>query len=191
MRSLGRSYVWWPGMDAAIERRVQTCPQCQQNRQSPPEASLHPWEWPNRSWSQVHLDFAGPFMGRMFLLAVDARSKWLEACPLTTTTSLAAIEKMRQMFANHGLPETIVTDNGPSFTSSEFREYMKEKGVVLVNTAPYHPASNGLAERAVQTFKEGMKKMQSEGGSLEASLAWFLLATEPPLRPRQGCLRLS
>ena len=176
MRSLGRSYVWWPGKDAAIERRVQTCPQCQQSRKSPPEAPLHPWEWPNRPWSGVHLDFAGPFMRGMFLLAVDAHSKWLEACPMTTTTSLATIEKMRQLFATHGLPETIVTNNGPSFTSSEFREYMRENGVVLVNTAPYHPASNGPAERAVQTFKEGMKKMQSEGGSLEARLALFLFS---------------
>ena len=95
---------------------------------------------------------------------------------MTTTSSLATIEKMRQMFATYGLRETIVTDNGPSFTSSEFREYMKENGVVLVNPAPYHPASNGLAERAVQTFKEGMKKMQSEGGRLEARFARFLFS---------------
>ena len=68
-------------------------------------------------------------------------------------TSQATIEKLQQLFATHGLPETIVTDNESAFTSTEFKQYMEANGIAHLCTAPYHPASNGLAERAAQISK--------------------------------------
>ena len=79
---------------------------------------------------------------------------------------------MRSTFANFGIPETLVTDNGTNFTSVEFEELLKSNGICHTQTAPYHPASNGLTKRAVQTFKSGMKKLTS--GTLEARVAIFL-----------------
>ena len=111
-------------------------------------------------------------MGAMFLILVDAHSKWLDIHIVNSATSLATIEKMRSTFATHGLPEVLVTDNGSVFTSAEFADFAKQNGIRHVFSAPYHPASNGLAERAVQTFKEGMRK--SRPGSLETRLARFL-----------------
>ena len=64
MKALARSMVWWPGIDADLETKVKQCAACQANRKSPPEAPLHPWEWPSKPWSRLHVDFAGPFMGR-------------------------------------------------------------------------------------------------------------------------------
>ena len=61
------------------------------------------------------------------------------------------------VFTTHGLPHKVVSDNGLSFTSEDFRAYMSNNGIFHVTTAPYHPASNGLVERAVQTFKRGFK----------------------------------
>ena len=72
-------------------------------------------------------------------------------------TSEATVKKCRETFATHGLPEVVVTDNGSSFTSEEFDTFMKPNGIKLIHSAPYHPASNGLAENAVKTFKNGMK----------------------------------
>ena len=72
--------------------------------------------------------------------------------------SSKTIEKLRITFANYGLPRKVVTDNGSSFTSEEFRTFMSENGIVHITSAPYHPSSNGLAERAVQTFKNGIKR---------------------------------
>ena len=86
--------------------------------------------------------------------------------------SEATIKALRPILANHGLPELIVSDNGTSFTSSEFQEFTKRNGIRHITTAPYHPATNGLAERAVQTLKEGRKK--SANGDLETRLAQFL-----------------
>ena len=78
------------------------------------------------------------------------------------------------MFSIHGLPEVLVTDNDTAFTSSEFVEFMKRNGVRHVKSAPYHPASNGMAERAVQTFKETMRKQSKD--SLNTRIAHFLFS---------------
>ena len=59
MKALARCYIWWPKVDSAIEDVVKHC----QSRPSPPVAPLHPWEWPSKHWSRLHLDFAGPFLG--------------------------------------------------------------------------------------------------------------------------------
>ena len=90
----------------------------------------------------------------MFLIVIDAYSKWLEVHCMKSTTSNATIEKLREIFATHGLPAILVSDNGSNFTSSEFKEFMKRNGIKHIKVTPYHPASNGLAERAVRVFKK-------------------------------------
>ena len=108
-------------------------------------------------------------MGRTFLILVDAHSKWLEVVPVSTPSSQQAIKALRHIFSTHGLPEVLVADNGSAFTSMDFATFVKRNGFRHIRCAPYHPASNinGLAERAVQTFKEAMKKMVTEGGGGE------------------------
>ena len=172
MKALARSYLWWPGIDADIEQMVKTCIVCQQSRPSPAPAPLHPWEWPSQPWSRVHLDFAGPFMGKMFLIIIDAHSKWLDVHIMPSITSVQTIEKLRITFSIHGLPRKVVTDNGPSFVSEQFKSFMSDNGIVHVTTAPYHPASNGLAERAVQTVKNGLKR--TPGTTVQEKLSKFL-----------------
>ena len=108
----------------------------------------------------------------MFLIIVDVHSKWIEAFPMSTLTSEATIEKLRIAFSTHGLPEMVVTDNGSNFGSKEFKAFLKQNGIRHIKTAPYHPSSNGLPERTVQTFKEGMKKLKD--GSLETRVSRFL-----------------
>ena len=153
-------YVWWPGIDRDVDRCVRQCVTCQKSRPEPPEAPLHSWSWPTRPWAQLHLDYAGPVEGKMVLVMIDAHSKWIEAVPTTTATSAAVIEVCRERFAQFGLPETVVTDNGSCFVSSEFEAFLKRNGIQHVTTAPYHPASNRLAERAVQIVKAGLKRNQ-------------------------------
>ena len=172
IKALARSYVWWPNMEKELESKVKECEECQAARKLPPQAPLHIWDWPERPWSRLHADYAGPFMGKMFLVVVDAHSKWIEAKVVDSATSQHTIQLMRTMFATHGLPELLVTDNGSVFTSSEFEDFMRKNGVRHVTSAPYHPATNGLAERAVQTLKEGLKKLS--GGSIVAKLDRFL-----------------
>ncbi|KAL3988098.1 5-hydroxytryptamine receptor 3 [Sarotherodon galilaeus] len=145
MKGLARSYA---------------CEECQKHYKSP----LHPWEWPESPWSRIHVDYAGPFLGEMFLITVDAHSKWMDIYPVKSSTSQVTIEKLRQSFSVHGT----------CFTSAEFESFMKQNGIDHVRSAPFHPSSNGLAERAVQTFKEGMKKVK--GDTLQTRLSRFLFS---------------
>ena len=122
----------------------------------PTSAPLHPWIWPSQLWARVHLDFAGPFINRDFLIAVDDFSKWPEIIEMTSTTAANTIKVLRDMFARYGLPEQLVSDNGLQFVSSEFCEFCKSNRIKHYHVAPYHPASNGLAEHMVQSFKQSI-----------------------------------
>ncbi|XP_043916342.1 uncharacterized protein K02A2.6-like [Protopterus annectens] len=172
MKALARSYFWWPKLDHDIEVAVKECKICQQHRNLPVAAPLHPWEWPSRPWQRLHIDYAGPFMGAMFLIIMDAHSKWMDAYPVKTPTSTTTIECLRKSFSSQGLPETIVSDNASCFMSEEFKGFLEKNGIVHVTSAPYHAALNGCAERAVQTFKAMMKK--AGDGSMAAKVSRVL-----------------
>ena len=137
-----------------------------------PELPLKPWSWPSKPWNRLHIDYVGPFMNSMFLLIIDAHSKWVEIFKTSSTTSAATIQLSRSTFARFGIPQTIVSDNGSCFTSSEFEEFLKLNGITHLLTALYHLQSNGLAERMVQAFKGGMKKLSE--GTIDLKLARFL-----------------
>ncbi len=98
----------------------------------------------------------------------------MDIYPVKSATSQATIEKLRQSFSVFGLPKMLVSDNRTCFTSAEFETFMKQNGIDHVKSAPFHPSSNGLAERAVQTFKEGMKKIKSD--TLQTRLSRFLFS---------------
>ena len=123
MKSLARGYVWWPGMDGELEKKVKECPACQSDRKMPPQTPLHSWEWPERPWSRLHIGYAGPVMGRMLLIVVDSHSKWIEVHVTTSATVTTITEKLQTTFATHGLPEVLVSDNGSAFVSTEFEEF--------------------------------------------------------------------
>ena len=112
-------------------------------------------------------------MGNMFLLIINAHSKWLDVHCVNSATTETTIEKLRATFATHGLPEMIVSDNGSVFTSGEFKVFMQRNDIRHVTSAPYHPFSNGLVESTVQTFKQGMKKQERE--NIETKFTLFLL----------------
>ena len=175
MKALARSYVWWPCMDREIERLVKRWANCQAHARSPAEAPLHPWTYPDRPWTRIHMDFAGPFLGKYFMVVIDSYSKWMEVEVLSSTTTRVTVKTLQRIFATHGLPEVCVSDNGSNFTSAEFKDFMKGNCILHVKTAPYHPASNGLAERAVATFKGAMKKMANKYGPLESKVDRFLM----------------
>ena len=159
-KALARAHVWWPGLGKEIEALVTSCAACAANGSCPALVEISPMPWPREPWSRLHLDLAGPFCGRNFLVLVDAHSKWMEVKLLKSTTSTAVIRKLESLFAYWGCPDVIVTDNGPQFISEEFGSFCSKYGTLNTTVSPYHPRSNGQAERAVATFKNFIRKLQ-------------------------------
>ena len=174
-KALARNYIWWPRLDEEIEKMVAQCKHCQtvRNQEKAPEAR---WELPSQIWYRLHMDFAGPVQGKMLFVVVDARSKWPEVAVMNSTTATASIEVLREIFSRFGYPREIVSDNGPQFTSREFEEFTTEFGIRHFMGAPYHPKTNGLAERMVQTIKKQLTKNRHIPLSLKAKLNRILLA---------------
>ena len=108
------------------------------------------------------MDYAGPFLKTMFLVVIDAHTKWAEIIPTSSTTSSTTIDILRTIFARFGLPNQIVSDNGPQFVSEEFNRFVTNNGIKHITSSPYKPSTNGLAERLFQSFKHAMKASASE-----------------------------
>ena len=138
------------------------------------------------SIGRLHMDYAGPVNNHMLLVVVDAFSKWIEVLPVKSASSVATIKNLRTLFVTHGIPESIVSDNGSPFISAEMKEFLTGNGVRHITSSPYHSSSNGLAERVVQTCKTALKKM--DGDSLHTKLQRFF---EPHLKLLQVSLLVS
>lgn len=96
------------------------------------------------------MDYAGPFQGIMFLVIVDAHSKWMNIIPVSSTTSVVTIDKLRSVFATHGLSNKIVIDTRSVFTSEGFADFMQGNEFIHVCSVPFYSVSTGLPERALQ-----------------------------------------
>ena len=105
---------------------------------------------------------------------------------MKTTNATQTITVLRQMFLTYGLPEQLMSDNGPQFASAEFTEFCSVNGIQHVWVAPYHPSSNKLAEHFLQTFKNAMKKGEKDGLPLPHRLASFLLTYHMTPRATMG-----
>ena len=112
-----------------IEEKARSCVSCQAVKNSPPAAPVHPWIWPAAPWQRIHVDFAGPVMGKSYFLVVDAHSKWPEIVEMNSTTTQRTIAELRKMLAAYGLPLQLVTDNGPQFISDDIKDLMKMNGI--------------------------------------------------------------
>lgn len=96
--------------------------------------------------------------------------------PIKNATSAETIDVLRTLFARTGLPQKLVSNDGSQFTSEEFQLFTKKNGIKHITSVPFHPATNGLAERFVQTLKQSMKAMGNTKMSISEKLANFLLS---------------
>ncbi|CAK1597488.1 unnamed protein product [Parnassius mnemosyne] len=174
-KALARSYVWWAGMEEAVERACRECITCAAQADAPARNSPRMWPWPARPWSRLHLDFMGPIAGKIYLVVVDAMSKWIEVYKMTSISANCLIDRLNELFSRFGFPRQIVTDNGAQFTSKEFEYFNKHNGIEHVFKAPYHPSSNGLAENAVRTLKRVIKKALQDNQNIDRALWAFLM----------------
>ncbi|XP_043232594.1 uncharacterized protein K02A2.6-like isoform X1 [Amphibalanus amphitrite] len=171
-KGFARMYVWWPNLDFDITQMVKACVTCQQYRHQAPVTPLSPWSLPSRPYERVHIDYCGPVEGKMLLIVVDAYTKWIDVHVTTRATTEVTMEELRKTFAYWGIPKFLVSDNAQCFVAPAFQSFCTQNGITHLRTAPLSPKSNGLAERAVQTVKQGLRKQGN--GTLHTKLARVL-----------------
>lgn len=128
MKTLVRAHVWWPDIDKEIEQLAKSCEICAEVAPQPKKAPLTPWLWPDKPWIRIHSDFLGPFCGKMFLIVINAHSKWAEVKDMgTNTTTERVIDAFNDIFVRYGYPMVLVTDCGRQYKSIEFENFVNSE----------------------------------------------------------------
>jgi hypothetical protein len=154
-RARAKAAIWWPGLSCEINDLVKNCDTCVK-RQKDRAEPLIPTEFPQRPWQRVATDLL-EWNGSSYFVLVDYYSRYIELAKLYSMSSASVIRIMKSIFARHGVPETVMSDNGPQYISEEFQEFAKDYDFSHVTSSPRYPQSNGAAEKAVQTLKDLLK----------------------------------
>ena len=152
-----RQVVFWPGMNHEIDTLVNQCEACQKHQHQHPVEPLKPHLVPNRPWQKVATDLF-ELNNQHYIVIVDAYSNYPEVQELTSQSSKSVINAMKTVFARLGIPEEVLSDNGPCYSSAEFASFAKQWDFNHITSSPGFPQSNGLAERTVQTVKNIISK---------------------------------
>jgi len=151
-----RMSVWWPGMSSAITDLVTRCFTCAKLRPEPKEP-LMPSSFPSRPWERLAIDLYD-LNGKSHMIVVDYYSRWAEIKRLPSDSSETVVKLLKEIFATHGIPDLVVSDNGPQFACRVFKEFAINYGFTHITSSPMYPRGNGEVERSVRTVKEILKK---------------------------------
>ena len=187
MKETVRKYFWWLGITRDIDNIVQKCRGCQRYKKRPNAEPLCPWPYSRRPMERVHIDFC-EYKKRMILVMVDSYSKkiWTHLMMADTTTKKTLATLYGWFCEETGIPTTIVSDNGPQFTAAEFGNKMKLWGIKHILTPPYHPSSNGMAERCVGIIKDRLKKMDCPATPIELHVGLKYICRVHGLTPHRA-----
>lgn len=156
-----RDILFWPGMSKQIACMVEQCSNCLERRMSNAKEPLISHPIPNRPWQIVGTDLL-TWNSDHYIVVVDYYSRYFDLEKLKSTTAAAVILKLKKVFAAHGIPEKVISDNGPQFSSKEFENFARTWDFVHVTSSPHYPQSNGLSEKAVQIAKSLMDKAKAD-----------------------------
>ena len=154
--------LFWPGISRDIKELTANCATCIQFSKQQPKEALCPHSVPSFPWQKLGCDLFD-YQGAQYLLVADYYSKYPILRKLNSTTSAAIINHLKSIFAEHGIPESLVTDNGPQYSSREFAAFCDHWGINHITSSPLYPKSNGFIERMVQTVKNLLKKSDAAG----------------------------
>jgi hypothetical protein len=172
-----RTKVWWPGIDKQVTSLVESCIPCQINGKGFCPEETHSTPLPEGPWKEVAIDIVGEFpTGEYVVVLIDYYSRWPELLVTESVTSRTIIKWLQGLFACHGLPDIIKSDNGPQFTSSEFADFLSSHAIHHHRVTPYWPVANGLVERLNRTLLKTARCATAEGRDWRESLLDFLVA---------------
>ncbi|XP_062616020.1 uncharacterized protein K02A2.6-like [Saccostrea cucullata] len=167
-----RDSIYWPAVNSEIKDYVQQCSICNefQSKQTKEPLMIHPI--PKLPWSKIGTDLFS-IRDKDYLITVDYYSDFWELNELSSTSADTIIKCLKEHFSRHGIPNTVISDNGPQFTNDAFRNFADEWDFEHATSSPYHSQSNGKAESAVKIAKGIIKKSMKEKEDLwRAILDW-------------------
>ena len=167
-----KTYFYWAGMNDEIKQLVTTCGSCQKFRNAQPKQPNMPIV-EEEPWSTVGCDIFHHNSSH-YLIVTDYYSSYPEVILLKQGrahgTSKQTIEKMKHIFARHGIPKLVISDGGPQFTATEFKQFAKQWQFAHEPSSPHYPKGNGRVERSVQTVKQLIKKAIDSKTDVEAAI---------------------
>lgn len=164
-----KQLIFWPSMNSDIDNLIESCNVCLSNSNFNQREPMIPHEIPLGVWKKVGTDIFS-YNGKKYLISVDYYSKFMEVQKLNSETSFTVIDALKKIFSTHGIPDSLVSDNGPCFNSSEFKNFCKKWQFRHITTSPHYPQSNGQVERFVQTIKNTLKKCLQSGNDFYLAL---------------------
>ena len=162
-KQLIREKVWFPKIDHEVQCLLSSCLACQANGPDSKPDPLTMSSLPPEPWHTVHIDFCGPFpTGEHLLVVIDAYSRFPEVDVVHSTKATSTISKLERIFATHGIPRIIKSDNGPPFTSHEFHSYTTEIGAKHQKITPLWPQANSEAENFMKPLTKAIRSAYTE-----------------------------
>lgn len=176
MKQRMRAKVWWPKLDIQVERYVRSCRGCMLVAAPPVPEPMKRRELPSGPWQHVAIDFLGPLpSGHYLFVVVDYFSRYIEVEIMTKTDTSETIKRLNLIFARFGLPLSITADNGPQFSSEEFRVFCDTNNIKLISTTPYWPQQNGEVERQNRSLLKRLTISQATNADWIEELNKYLL----------------
>lgn len=135
-------------MDKSVENFVKTCLVCIQLSRCDAPEPLVMSKYPERPWENVAIDYwSSGAMNEHILVVVDYYSKAIQAVALIESTTTTTIKALERIFRRLGWVTSIKHDNGPQFSSNEFKAWMENHRITSYPTTPRNAQENGLVER--------------------------------------------
>ncbi|CAB4011802.1 PREDICTED: uncharacterized protein K02A2.6-like [Paramuricea clavata] len=144
-------------------------------------------ELPQGPWQDIAIDFMGPLpSGDYVFVATDCYSRYVEVTIAKRNTAEFAIKSLENMFAAHGLPWTVTSDNGPHFVAETFESFLQENGIEHRKTTPLWPQANGKIERQNRSLLKRMQIARVEGQDWRKAVQTYLIAYRNTPHPTTG-----
>ena len=153
--------MYGPGMSAQIEDNVSKRGICLENSSSYQKENIIPSTILELQWQAVGADLF-QWLGSNYVLVVDYMLKFFEVAKLENSTSSTVIHDMKSFFSRHGIPFEVRSDNGPCYSSAEFKKFSKDWGFKHTTSSSYFSNSNGLEEIYVKIVKQILTKSKAE-----------------------------
>ena len=177
-KSLLRKKIWYPNKDKRVQEMIDKCIACQTVGHGNPLQPMEITPTADTPWTSVAIDFYGrePQTGEYLLVVTDTYSKFPEVEIVNSTEARVCIPKLDKIFATHGIPNKIKTDNGPPFNSHDYERYMQVLGIEWQTSTPLWPQGNAKAESFMKPLGKMTKTATIEGKNWRQELQRFLLS---------------